>query len=153
MPALAEPRHRHLCRLAAEHLLRAREQGYPAAIRAGSITTEAAERGIHLARCLVAQWHWIDDPAGPPCPPFTEAGEHFGARNFELADNIQRAAIRQRLIANRAPADHAASELADLYEALAWLQEPYRGKSGVAWIVLRVDVERSATAATLPRAA
>ena len=54
---------------------------------------------------------------------------------------LTRAAERQQAIAKRKPVDEGAVQLADLYEALAWLQ---RTRNGVAWIVLRVDVERSA---------
>lgn len=150
MPALAEPRHRHLCARAAQMLLRIREEGYPAAVEAGRMTQAEADRGIHLARCLVAQWRWIMDRARPACPPWDERGDLFGAYSFEMEADLVRAVQVQRARAAKRPADEAAAELTELFEALAWLQ---RTRHGVAWIVLRVDVERSATAGTLPRAA
>lgn len=149
-PALAAPQHRHLCARAALTLLRTREQSYPAAVEAGKITAVDAERGIHLARCIVAQWRWVLDKAKPPCPEFDERTDLFGAFNFELAAELVRAAERQRSIALRKPANAGAAELADLYEALAWHQ---RTHAGAAWIVHIVDVERSAAAKALARAA
>jgi hypothetical protein len=56
-----------------------REEGYPAAIQAKKITAEDAERGIHLARCIVEQWRWIIDKALPPCPEF-DSRPSSGAR-------------------------------------------------------------------------
>ena len=149
-PVYAAPQHRHLCARAAMMLLRVREEGYPAAIEANKITPADADRGLRLARCIVDQWRWIVDPAQPPCPVWGEKTDLFGAYSFEMEAELARAAVRQRMIAMRKPADEGAAQLADLYEALAWLQ---RTRHGVAWIVLRVDVERSAAAATLKRAA
>lgn len=149
-PIYSAPQHRHLCARAAVMLLRIREEGYPAAIEANKITPADAERGLRLARCIVDQWRWITDPARPPCPAWDEKTDLFGAYSFEMEAELARAAERQRAIAKRKPTDEGAAQLADLYEALAWLQ---RTRHGVAWIVLRVDVERSATAATLTRAA
>jgi hypothetical protein len=143
-PALTAPQHRHLCARAAITLLRTREEGYPAAIQAKKITASDAERGIHLARCVVEQWRWIMDKARPHCPEFDERTDRFGAYNFELAAELTRAAERQRAIATRKPAGEAAAQLADLYEALAWHQ---RTHAAAAWIVHIVDVERSAAAA------
>ncbi len=150
-PIYAAPQHRHLCARAAQMLLRIREEGYPAAIEAKKITPADAERGLRLARCIVDQWRWIMDPAQPPCPAWDEKTDLFGAYSFELEAELSRAAVRQRAIAKRKPVNDAAVQLADLYEALAWLQ---RTRHGVAWIVMRVDVERSAAAAkSLARAA
>ena len=131
-------------------LLRTREEGYPAAIKANKMTATDAERGLRLAQCIVDQWRWIMDPARPPCPAWDEKTDLFGAYSFEMEEDLRRAAERQRAIASRKPGDAAAVELADLYAALAWLQ---RTRHGVAWIVLRVDVERSASVVTLTRAA
>lgn len=149
-PAYAAPRHRHLCARAAVMLLRIREEGYPAAIEANKISAADAERGLRLARCIVDQWRWIMDPAQPPCPAWDEKTDLFGAYSFEMEAELVRAAERQRAIAKRKPTDEGAVQLADLYEALAWLQ---RTRYGVAWIVLRVDVERSAAATSMARAA
>jgi hypothetical protein len=149
-PALTAPQHRRQCARAALTLLHAREQGYPAAVEAGKITAADAERGIHLARCIVDQWRWVIDKAQPPCPEFDERTDRFGAFNFELAAELDRAAERQRAIANRKAADASAAELANLYEALAWHQQTH---AGAAWIVHIVDVERSAAAKALVRAA
>ncbi|WP_230781540.1 hypothetical protein [Sphingomonas sp. Leaf37] len=148
--ALTAPQHRHLCARAAINLLRTREAAYPAAIEAGKITPADADRGLHLTRCIVEQWRWIMDKAWPPCPQFDECTDRFGAYNFELAAEITRAAERQRAIAKRKPADEAAAQLADLFEALAWHQ---RTHAGAAWIVHIVDVERSAACKALARAA
>ncbi|GEM72049.1 hypothetical protein SAQ01S_18150 [Sphingomonas aquatilis NBRC 16722] len=150
LPVYAAPQHRHLCGRAAVALLRGREEGYPAAIRANKITPADAERGLRLARCIVDQWRWITDHARPPCPAWDENTDLFGAYSFEMEAELVRAAERQRMIAKRKPADEGAAQLADLYEALAWLQ---RTRHGVAWIVLRVDVERSAGAVHEARAA
>lgn len=150
LPVYTAPQHRHLCARAAQMLLRIREEGYPAAIEAKKITAADAERGLRLARCIVDQWRWIMDPAQPPCPTWDEKTDLFGAYSFELEAELVRAAERQRVIAKRKPVDEAAVQLADLYEALAWLQ---RTRHGVAWIVLRVDVERSARAFHEARAA
>lgn len=149
-PALTAPQHRRQCARAALALLRTREQGYPAAVEAGKITAAEADRGIHLARCIVEQWRWVIHKAQPPCPEFDERTDLFGAFNFELAAELDRAAERQRSIATRKPADAGAAELADLYEALAWHQ---RTHAGAAWIVHIVDVERSVAAKALERAA
>ncbi|USU06318.1 hypothetical protein NF699_06555 [Sphingomonadaceae bacterium OTU29LAMAA1] len=149
-PQYAAPQHRHLCARAAVTLLRTREEGYPARIEAQKITADDAERGIHLARCIVEQWRWIMDKARPPCPEFNERTDRFGAYNFELAAEITRAAERQLAIAKRKPADEAAAQLADLFGALAWHQ---RTHAGAAWIVHIVDVERSAAGKALARAA
>lgn len=149
-PTFTAPQHRPLCARAALTLLGTREEGYPAAIQAKKITADDAERGIHLARCIVAQWRWILDKAKPPCPEFDERTDLFGAFNFQLAAEISRAAERQRAIATRKPADEAAAQLADLYEALAWHQ---RTHAGAAWIVHIVDVERSARAGQMEKAA
>ena len=140
-PKFAERHYRRLCAQAAVVLLRTREEGYPAAIKANKMTATDAERGLRLAQCIVDQWRWIMDPARPPCPPWDEKTDLFGAHSFEMEAELARAAERQRTIAKRKPADEAAAQLADLYEALAWLQ---RTRHGVAWIVMRVDVERSA---------
>lgn len=139
VPPYTTPQHRHLCARAAVMLLRAREEAYPAAIAAKRITSADADRGIHLARCLVEQWRWIIDQARPPCPAFDERTDRFGAFNFELSADLDRAADRQRLIAKRSPTDEDAAQLAELYAALAWLQ---RTHAGAAWIVHIVDVER-----------
>ena len=149
-PALATPQHRHLCARAALTLLRTREEAYPAAIEAGKITPADAERGIHVARCIVEQWRWVVDRAQPPCPEFDEHADRFGAFNFELAAELIRAAERQRAIATRKPTDAGAAQLADLYEALAWHQ---RTNAGAAWIVHIVDVERSAANQRMEKAA
>lgn len=149
-PVYTSPQHRHLCLRAAVMLLRIREEGYPAAIEANKITEADAERGLRLARCIVDQWRWIMDPAQPPCPAWDEKTDLFGAYSFEMEAELVRAAERQRAIAKRKPTDEGAVQLADLYEALAWLQ---RTRHGVAWIVLRVDVERSARAVDQARAA
>ena len=149
-PVYTAPQHRHLCARAAVMLLRIREQGYPAAIVANKITPADAERGLRLARCIVDQWRWIVDPAQPPCPVWDEKTDLFGAYSFEMEAELARAAVRQRMIAMRKPVDEGAVQLADLYEALTWLQ---RTRHGVAWIVLRVDVERSARAVHEARAA
>jgi hypothetical protein len=149
-PAFTAPQHRHLCARAAANLLRTREEAYPAAIEAGKITPADAERGTHLARCIVEQWRWVMDKARPACPEFDEHADRFGALNFELAAELTRAAERQRAIATRKPADAGAAQLADLYEALAWHQ---RTHAGAAWIVHIVDVERSAAGKALARAA
>ena len=149
-PGLSAPQHRHLCARAALTLLRTREAAYSALIEAGKITPADAERGLHLARCIVAQWRWIMDKARPPCPEFDERTDRFGAPNFELAAELTRAAERQRAIAKRKPADASAAQLAALYEALAWHQ---RTHTGAAWIVHIVDVERSAATKALARAA
>lgn len=146
----AEPQYRHMCARGAVALLRGREQGYPAAVEANKLTAADAERGIRLARCVVEQWRWIMDAARPPCPAWHEKTDLFGAYSFEMEADLRRAAVRQRAIAIRKPDDAAAAELADLYDALAWLQ---RTRHGVAWIVLRVDVERSAAARALARVA
>lgn len=140
-PSFTAPQHRRLCARAALTLLRTREQAYPAAVEAGKITAADADHGIHLARCIVEQWRWVVDKARPACPEFDERTDRFGAFNFELAAELERAAERQRSIATRKPADAGAAELADLYEALAWHQ---RTHAGAAWIVHIVDVERSA---------
>jgi hypothetical protein len=150
VPSLTAPQHRHLSARAAITLLRTREEGYPAAIQAKKITAEDAERGIHLARYIVEQWLWIMDKARPPCFEFDERTDRFGAFNFELAAEITRAAERQRAIAKRKPANEAAPQLADLYEALAWHQ---RKHAGAAWIVHIVDVERSTRAHQMEKAA
>ncbi|EZP57235.1 hypothetical protein [Sphingomonas sp. RIT328] len=149
-PAFIAPQHRRVCALAALTLLHAREQGYPSAVEAGKITAADAERGIYLARCIVTQWRWVLNKTKPPCPDFDDHTDLFGAYNSELAVELARAAERQRLIARRKPDDAAAMELADLYEALAWHQQTH---AGVAWIVHIVDVERSAAAKALARAA
>ena len=150
IPVYAAPQHRHLCARAAVMLLRIREEGYPAAIEANKITPADADRGLRLARCIVDQWRWITDPARPTCPAWAEKTDLFGAYSFEMEAELVRAAERQRAIAKRKPTDEGAVRLADLYEALAWLQ---RTRHGVAWIVLRVDVERSARAVEQARAA
>lgn len=150
MPTFAAPQHRHLCARAAVTLLRGRERGYPVAVDAKKLTPADAERGIHVARCIVEQWRWIMDTARPPCPAWDEKADLFGVYSFEMEADLRRAAVRQHAIASRKPGDAAAAELADLYDALAWLQ---RTRHGVAWIVLRVDVERSASVVTLTRAA
>lgn len=149
-PVLTAPQHRHLCGRAALTLLRTREEGYPAAIEAKKITIDDAERGLRLAQCIVEQWRWVLDKAQPPCPAFDERTDRFGALNFELAAEMARSAERQRAIAKRKPADAAAAQLADLYEALAWHQ---RTHAGAAWIVHIVDVERSVGPASMAKAA
>ncbi|MCU6454326.1 hypothetical protein LPN01_09565 [Sphingomonas sp. A2-49] len=149
-PPYAAPQHRHLCARAAVTLLRAREDAYPAAITAGKITAEDADRGLHLARCIAEQWRWVFDKGQPACPAFDERTDRFGAFNFEMAAELGRAADRQRVIAARKPSDAGAEELAELYGALAWHQ---RTHAGAAWIVHIVDVERSAAAKALARAA
>ena len=141
-PALTAAQHRHLCARAALTLLRTREDAYPAAIEAKKITATDAERGLHLARCIVEQWRWVLDKGRAPSPEFDERTDRFGAFNFEMAAELTRAAERQRAIAKRKPADEGAGQLADLYEALAWHQ---RTHAGAAWIVHIVDVERSAS--------
>jgi hypothetical protein len=150
IPALTAPRHRRQCARAAVALLRTREQGYPVAVKAGKITAADADRGIHLARCIVEQWQWVVDKTQSPCPEFNERTDRFGAFNFELAAELVRAAERQRSIASRKPTDVGAAELADLYEALAWHQ---RTHAGAAWIVHIVDVERSARSIDTAKAA
>jgi hypothetical protein len=148
-PALTQRQHRRDLARAAINLLRVRERFHAPAIEAGELS-EKAEKSLHLARCLVAQWRWVLDPARPPCPEFDEKTDRFGAYNFELAADIAGAAARQRSIAAKQPNNAEAAMLAELYEALAWLQQPI---AGAALIVHDVDLERPALPANAARAA
>ncbi|MGR6327705.1 hypothetical protein ACU5AX_01430 [Sphingomonas sp. XXL09] len=149
-PRFADPRYRRDCARAALRLLRDREAALPRFVEQGQIEQAGADRAIHLAECLVAQWRWIVDPARPPLPAFDERTGFFGAFCFELADDLATAARRQRARAERADASEDATALAELYEALAYLQ---RVHVGAALVVGEVDVERSMAAVRLAEAA
>lgn len=142
----AEHQHHELLLAAAEHLLAERERRYPALVEAGKVTpTEAAKR-LGLARCLVAQWRWIVDPAAPPCPSFDDdILGHFGAPEWEIARDLRDAATRaDGLRDRRIPGLPDPAQLADLYAALAWLQRP--PSADRAGIVTCVRLGREATA-------
>lgn len=120
-PRLAQPdQHRYL-HDAAVHLLRQREEGYPALITAGSMREAEAVEKLELSRCLVAQWRWVMDPANPPLPPLGERG-YFGAWARELADELAGVAAKARARADKEPGDDKLAEMADLCEALHWYQ-------------------------------
>lgn len=145
-PRYAASDHRELCLAAARHLLAEREARLPGLVERGKITAAESARRQELARCLVAQWRWVVDPASPPQPAFDEATlSRFGAPDWELVADLREAAARARTIAQRGtarPGDVDPHQLADLYEALAWLQRPPLG-----WgIVDQVAAARAATA-------
>lgn len=143
-PRYTSPEHRPLCLDAARHLLAEREARYPGLVEAGKLAATDAAEGLEHARCLVAQWVWITDPASPPLPrfDFTTAG-HFGCPERALIAELDRAATIAARRADQAPGDAARRRLADLYAALAWHQR--RHPWGVA-IVVEVDQCRRATA-------
>lgn len=144
-PPFTAPEHREACLDAALHLLREREERYPALIEKGRLSREDAVEGLERARCAVAQWRWIADPACPPLPPFDMAtAGHFGMPERALTAELHRAATRARELADRTPADKRLARRADLYAALAWHQRP--GRITVA-IVEEVDFCRTTTAA------
>ncbi|HEU0045106.1 hypothetical protein [Sphingomonas sp.] len=120
---------------AARRLLAEREARYPAMIEAGKLAVADATRKLELARCLVAQWRWAADPARATLGEWREPG-HFNAWAHELAAEIADAATRARALADRDPTP-LRREVADMYEALAWWQQPV--SPGRARIVAHAD--------------
>ena len=126
------------------HLADQRDRAYPGLIEAGKIKQAIAVEKLELSRCMVAQWRWACDPAEPFEPPYGNVGP-FGAPYYRLAEEMTAAAETARRRADRVPEDTRAAMLADLYEALAWWQQPYV-ESGTARIVFWVEIERRARA-------
>jgi hypothetical protein len=139
-PALVRANDRACLRAGAAHWLATRNRDYPAAVKANKITAEAASDKKALARCLLAQWDWACDPAMPPEPPYGDAGP-FGAPYYRLAAEIGEASTVARQRAARDPANREAASLAELYEALAWWQQPH-DDSGTPRIVFWTDLDR-----------
>jgi hypothetical protein len=139
-PALVCANDRAYLRAGVAHWLAARDRDYPAAIEARKLAQDAAVEKLELARCLLAQWNWVCDPAEPPEPPYGDAGP-FGAPYYRLAAEIGEAATIARQRASRDPANAEAALLAELYEALAWWQQPH-GESGTPRIVFWTDLDR-----------
>lgn len=125
----------------ARHWLETRDRDYPRLIEDHKLAQALAVEKLERARCIVAQWLWVCDPANPPAPAFGDHGL-FGALNVDLAAEIAEAASVARYRAGKRPADARAAMLADLYEALAWWQQP-QGESGLARIVFWVEIERN----------
>lgn len=126
---------------AALYLLGERERRYPALVEAGRLTAAEAARRLELARCLVAQWQWVADPAAPPLPAWADPG-HFDACVVALAAEIAGAADAARRQAAADPTDERRA-IADWYEALAWWQRVTG--MGLALVVDRVDLGRRLT--------
>ena len=125
----------------ARHWLETRDRDYPRLIEDHKLAQSLAVEKLERARCIVAQWTWVCDPADPPAPEFGDHGL-FGALNVDLAAEIAEAATVARHRADKHPADVRAAMRADLYEALAWWQQPH-GESGLARIVFWVEIERA----------
>ena len=151
-PRLAWPKHRAWCADAAVHLLRTRERRYPALVGAGKLTPADAANGLELMRCIVAQWRWAVDPAAPLAPAWDDQTDLFGAYNHLLAAEMAEAARRARQLADRQPANEQASQLADLCDALAWLQTCPYSRSGEARIVIAVRCERAVPGPSIDQA-
>lgn len=139
-PALVRANDRAYLFAGVEHWLAARERDYPAAVAAQKIAAAVAADKLHLSRCLAAQWRWACDDAEPAEPPYGDHGP-FGAPYYQLAAEIAEAAATARQRAEREPADTNKAQLADLYEALAWWQQPH-GQSGTPRIVFWTDLDR-----------
>ncbi|MEG3151783.1 hypothetical protein U1769_17970 [Sphingomonas sp. ZT3P38] len=131
------------CAAATRHLLREREDKYPALVTAGKLTASAAAEGLERLRCIVAQWKWVIDPACPPAPPFDPDTGDFGAHNYLLAAEMRRIATATRRRADHYPDSFEVCELADLCEALAWYQADL--VPGLARIVAHVASCRART--------
>jgi hypothetical protein len=135
------------CARATVHLLREREDRYPAHVTKGTMTAAQAAEGLEFMRAIVAQWRWVTDPATPPPPPFDPETGEFGALNYLLAAELDNVAQRARSLADREPDRFETAEMADLCEALAWYQADYI--PGVARIVMHVTSERARRAAAV----
>ncbi|SEM62169.1 hypothetical protein SAMN05192583_0862 [Sphingomonas gellani] len=146
MPRLADYRFRDYCADAAAHLLRGREANFPAHVKAGRLTAEAAEEGLALSRAVAAQWRWIIDPAAPACPEWDDRTGYFGRYNHLMVAELATIAAKARAQADRDPTSDERRIMADLCDALAWHQRPYRGRSGEAAIVVMVSAERTVKA-------
>lgn len=139
-PRFADFTQRDYCADAARHLLRERENRYPALVEAGKLEADHAEVALSRARAITAQWAWI--VAGPVEVPWDDANQiyGFGAYNHDLVDEIANAAARARTIANR-KGDDRSIVFADLCDALAWHQRD-TGRHSMADIVWQVMIER-----------
>lgn len=145
-PRLVRANDRAYLRAGVAHWLATRDRDYPAAIEARKLAQDVAVEKLELARCTLAQWNWACDPAEPPEPPYGDAGP-FGAPYYRLAAEIAEAATVTRHRAERDPTNSEATLLAELYEALAWWQQPH-GQSGTPRIVFWTDLDRSMRHAT-----
>lgn len=125
---------------AARHLLRERENRYPALVEAGKLEADHADLALSRARAIAAQWAWI--VAGPAEVPWDEVNQiyGFGAYNHDLVDELANAAARARTIADR-KGDDRSIVFADLCDALAWHQRD-TGRHSMADIVWQVMIER-----------
>jgi hypothetical protein len=120
-PRLAWPEHYAYLAAATVHLLRLREQGYPALITAHKLPAATAAAKLEQSRCLVAQWRWATDPAQPALPLWGDTGR-FGAWARELRDELADTGRTTRARADARADDADAAELADLVDALLWYQ-------------------------------
>lgn len=139
-PRFAEFSQRDYCAAAARHLLRERENRYPALVEAGKLEADHADLALSRARAIAAQWAWI--VAGPAEVPWDAVNQiyGFGAYNHDLVDELATAADRARVIAHR-KGDDRSIVFADLCDALAWHQLD-TGRHSMADIVWQVMIER-----------
>lgn len=112
----------------AVQLLTEREKGYPALIAAGTLDQAQAGNRIRVMRAVVAIWRTVLNDDRLPEP--TDFHAQFGATWEEMRDDLARAAMRARELAQRQQGNRDAAVQAELVEALAWQHQPVCAGSG-----------------------
>jgi hypothetical protein len=112
--------------LAARQMLNQREGSAAANVEKGRLTKAQAADRIRVARALSRLWDTI--AAGQPPYDFEtawiESGGREGSYPHELRADLEAAAARARMIADRKGEDAAAAAFAEALAALAWHARP-----------------------------